>query len=305
MLDSYETAFGFDRNKDVWDTIGIVPFNRKCLKDDMVKHEVVILPNGEIDYDADPQTKELLEKESRNKEAVIVLNENGFDGNRFLKKAPKLDQSKLPMNVTVPGTRARQDLLARCTTHGARFHATNGDALNSNDVFIMMERKVREKRIEVLEKKKVRHDYCTQIKKEANEIIQMSMNSQLDLYADDLAAAKLTNPKLEILYEFKLGKKPKAKIDANKKGMVETWNLNKTKDSINIVTMNERDLEELDRLKTEVITVAHTELGKARRKLVITSIAGLSSMSAELLNAVLSRSELDSLQSKLTVTNTV
>ena len=71
----------------------------------------------------------------------------------MLKKAPKLDQSKLPMNVTVPGTRARQDLLAQCATHGARFHATNGDALNFDDVFIMLERKVREKRIEVLEKK--------------------------------------------------------------------------------------------------------------------------------------------------------
>ena len=51
----------------------------------MVKYEVVILPNCEIDYDADSQTKDLLEKESWNKEAVIVLNENGFDGNHMLK----------------------------------------------------------------------------------------------------------------------------------------------------------------------------------------------------------------------------
>ena len=56
----------------------------------MVKHEVVILPNGEIDVDADPSTKELLQKERWNEEAVMVLNENGFDGNRMLKKAPKL-----------------------------------------------------------------------------------------------------------------------------------------------------------------------------------------------------------------------
>ena len=45
LLDSYEHAFGFDRNIDVWDTIvGIAPFNRKCLLDDMVKHKVVIYP---------------------------------------------------------------------------------------------------------------------------------------------------------------------------------------------------------------------------------------------------------------------
>ena len=60
--------------------------------------------------------------------------------------------------------------------------------------------------------------------------------------------------------------------------------------------MNEREMEELNQLKTEVSTVAHTELRK-QQKIAITSIAGLSSMSAKLLNAVLSCSELDSLQS--------
>ena len=110
----------------------------------------------------------------------------------------------------------------------------------------MVEQKVREKRIEILEKKKICHDSCTIIKQEANEIIQMSMNKQLDLYADDLAAMKLNNKELKILYEFKLGRKPKAKIDDNKKGMVTAWNLNKTKNSINIVTMDDREMEELD-----------------------------------------------------------
>ena len=81
-------------------------------------------------------------KKRRIKEAVTVLNENGFDGNCMLKKKPKLDQSKHPMNVTVPGTRAQQDLLAQCTTHRARFHAATGDALNSDDFLIMMEQKV-------------------------------------------------------------------------------------------------------------------------------------------------------------------
>jgi len=72
----------------------------------MVKHKVVILPNGEIDVDADQATRELLEKERWNEEAVIVLNENGFEGNYLSKSAPKLDRSKHPKNVTVPGTRA-------------------------------------------------------------------------------------------------------------------------------------------------------------------------------------------------------
>ena len=104
------------------------------------------------------------------------------------------------------------------------------------------------------------------IKQEENKIIQVSMSKKFDLYADDSAAIKLNNKELKILYEFKSGRKPKAKIDDNKKGMVMAWNLNKTKDSINIVTMNDREIEELDRLKTEVITVAHTELGKQRKK---------------------------------------
>ena len=247
LFDSYEIAFGFERNKEVWNTIGISPFNRNCLRDAMVKHEVVILPDGRIDEDAYPCTKELLQLERSNREAIIVLNENGFEGRHLSKDAPKLDQRTHPVNVTVAGTRERQDLLAAATTHGAKFLATYGDALNSDDVFMKEERKVRTARILVLEKKKTRHDHCTKIAQEANEIIQQCLTvRQLDLYIDDDAAEELTNPQLKILYEFKMGRKPKAGEDSNKEPMVVAWNFNKMNDPLNFIQWTERENEELD-----------------------------------------------------------
>ena len=46
--------FGFDCNKKAWAEIGVEAFDRNCLQDDKVKHEVVTLPDGTIDIDADP-----------------------------------------------------------------------------------------------------------------------------------------------------------------------------------------------------------------------------------------------------------
>lgn len=91
--------------------------------------------------------KELLRKERWNKEAVIVLNEIGFEGKHLSKSVQKVDWSKLPKNVTVTETRVHEELLEKCTTHVARFHATCIGAVNSDCVFIMVEQKVWEKRI--------------------------------------------------------------------------------------------------------------------------------------------------------------
>ena len=46
-------------NIAVWKEIGINPFNRNCLKDNKVKHEIVILEYGTMDVDADPLTEKL------------------------------------------------------------------------------------------------------------------------------------------------------------------------------------------------------------------------------------------------------
>ena len=49
LENAFEKAFVFQRNRKIWAEIGINPFNRKCLEDAKVKHEVVELPDGTLD----------------------------------------------------------------------------------------------------------------------------------------------------------------------------------------------------------------------------------------------------------------
>ena len=105
----------------------------------MAKYKVVVLADGTIDVDADPRNTQLLQLEDWNKEAVLVLNNNGFFGKHMTKNAPKLDQSIHLSNVTVAGTQEQKDLLANASTHGAPFHATYADELNLDKFFIMEE----------------------------------------------------------------------------------------------------------------------------------------------------------------------
>lgn len=96
-----------------------------------MKHEIVQLPDGRIDVDADPLSMKLLEIESLNKQAVLFLNSSGYDGNEFERLAPRKKKSNIC--VTVPLSRERQDALSNASTAGARFFATNGEHLTSED----------------------------------------------------------------------------------------------------------------------------------------------------------------------------
>ena len=60
LVDSLALAFSFSKNKECWNKIGINPFNRNCLLSNMVKHEVVVLPDGKYDESADPQSTTLI-----------------------------------------------------------------------------------------------------------------------------------------------------------------------------------------------------------------------------------------------------
>ena len=72
------------------------------------------------------------------------------DGNQFLKQAPRLDPKKSAIAVSLPHTRERQDLLARCSTAGSRWHVTHGDSLNCDDFFISKQRELNRARIVIL-----------------------------------------------------------------------------------------------------------------------------------------------------------
>ena len=117
MKDAFELSFGYDCNWEVWRKLGFFPFTRKCLQDSKVKHEVVVLDDGTIDIDADPTTVVLMEFEKENKQAVCVLNNNGFDGSQLAICPPKISAEK-KIAVTVPGSIERQELLLKANTAG-------------------------------------------------------------------------------------------------------------------------------------------------------------------------------------------
>ena len=48
--------------------IGVNPFDRNCLLDDKVKHEIVLTEDGAIDIDVDPLSQKLSNIENMNKQ---------------------------------------------------------------------------------------------------------------------------------------------------------------------------------------------------------------------------------------------
>ena len=53
LHNSFEAMFGYIKKMKVWYDIGALPFNRKCLQDDKVKHEIVSLYDSNVDVDSD------------------------------------------------------------------------------------------------------------------------------------------------------------------------------------------------------------------------------------------------------------
>ena len=60
LRNTFEETFGVSKNIVVWNKIGINPFNWNCLKDNKVKHEIVILEDVTIDVDSDKLTENIL-----------------------------------------------------------------------------------------------------------------------------------------------------------------------------------------------------------------------------------------------------
>ena len=154
LRNAFEQAFSYKKNVKIWAEIGLNPFNRSCLQDHNVKHEIITDTNGVIDVDADPLSVKLLQIEDMNKRSTDLLNLHGLDGDILKTSAPRLDKSKTSVSVTAPRSRARQDLLAKASTAGSRFYATGGEMLNSDDYFIAEERKQRTIEVNQLEIKK-------------------------------------------------------------------------------------------------------------------------------------------------------
>ena len=74
-----------------------------------MKHEIVVLPYGTIDIEADPLTTKLIIIELENINATNFIIGNGYGVDHLECPAPKIISTRL--SVTVTGIRERQDKL--------------------------------------------------------------------------------------------------------------------------------------------------------------------------------------------------
>ena len=67
LKNAFEESFGFEKHIKIWADVGVNPFDRNCLLDDKVKHQIVVTKDSTIDVDTDPLSTKLLKIEGMNK----------------------------------------------------------------------------------------------------------------------------------------------------------------------------------------------------------------------------------------------
>ena len=135
---TFNENFGVDINLAIWKLIGVIPFTRKCLEYNKVKHEIVVLPDGTVDIELDPLTTKLIIIEQENIETTNFLIADGYDSDQLECPAPKIPSTRL--SVTVPGSRERQDELLKAIYYCMYFLYTKLFIINCNDSLISQQR---------------------------------------------------------------------------------------------------------------------------------------------------------------------
>ena len=281
LENAFEKSFGFQRNVNIWAEIGVNPFNRKCLEDAKVKHEVVELPDGTIDVDADPLSSKLLSIEKLNRDAVSFLIANGYGGKEFEKCAPRQHRSQKNIAVTAPLSRERQDVLAKASTASARFVATGGEPLNLDDWFIATERMSRVVTVKDLETKKTQFEEAKKREEDAKAILEKYRSMNKDV-TNTAHAEELSSPELKILYKWKHGKNVPQK-ESQKAKVLADWLVTKDHPPVDAslhswTTENENDLA---KMKSEVIGLNDTEVGRQMQSSVDDMLAKVQHLSPE------------------------
>ena len=127
--------------------------SRACLTDSKVKRE---LGDGDVDTNTS-----MMDVQDANNLAVYTLTGAGYCGDT-IKANLKETTKKEP--ITELNSQARIEILAKASTHGAKFTATGGFHITSDDMFKSLEISIREKEIAEMEK-----DKRTRVEKEKFE----------------------------------------------------------------------------------------------------------------------------------------
>jgi hypothetical protein len=162
---SFQEAFDHKSNLSVWKECGAVPLTRSAMHSNKVRHEVptfgaLTVQEGltDISTERGRAVQKLKQLDAHNLFYCKVLTDNGYDGNKLRKEAPK---RKTNVAVSMPNTLERQQAMKKASSAGQTFHATGGGHLNSDDFFKAAELKARENKVKAMEEiKKERAKYC-------------------------------------------------------------------------------------------------------------------------------------------------
>ena len=138
---AFEVGFSRAHCLRAWAKVGAAPLTMACLDDPQVRRE-----KGDGSIDSIMQ-----EVQDANDLTVYQLTGMGYVGSKF--KAT-LIPTKTTRPITQPHSQERIELLAAANTHGAKFTATGGSHLTTDDFFKSIEIPKRKKEIKELEKEK-------------------------------------------------------------------------------------------------------------------------------------------------------
>jgi len=156
-----------------------VPLTRRSLSDPKVSKS---LGDGDDNFD-----EYLLSIQAANDLATHALTEGGYNGSLLKVKIVPQETVKL----TEPHSKERIEELTKATTHGAKFLATGGAHLMTDDLFIAARKAESEKEIAEMEKVKKKRLAAMKIHQAANVIMQQRSNEIQQLHFSKLTVVEL------------------------------------------------------------------------------------------------------------------
>ena len=178
--------------------------------------------------------------------AVFKLTQHGFDG-KFL--GARIEKVPGVTRITVKHSQDRIVALAKAKSHGAKFTATGGGHVTSNDMFKAMEMEAREKEIKLME-----DDKKSRKKQERTEERATEALVRVNYKFEDLKATEL----IDILRWYQI---PSSEI-GSKEYNYELWKEISDFKAPSYKKWTEADEAKLEDLKKMEISITDTALGR-------------------------------------------
>ena len=260
---AFSVGFSNEQCLNAWAKIGAVPLTRACLDDPKVRREI---GDGDAEYDM-----KMILIQDANDVAVHMLTELGFKSAVLLKG--KIKEVKKVQSVTKPNSQERVEALAKSSTHGGKFHCTNGMHVTTDDMFRSMMIPQREKEIADMSEVKKNRLKWRENEQKGQALLASGMEScryRNDEYQILLAWYQVPNQTIKEQYKYILAKKmwwQRIVRDGVLPPAYQQWT---QEDEANFVELSKKEID-----------MKHTALGRLKEVRARECIASVDSMTDE------------------------